>query len=164
MATKGDIVRAALRKAAIASNATLTDVEPESMADGLFDLELMMSELDGNGIRVGFILAGDNPPQPDDNSGLPDWALAPVIANLCVYVLPDYVRDANPIIASRAAFGMQTLVKSTANITTPKYRYPNGWPMGSGNILYRRVGIRYFHFGPKIDVENDGSLEEIPVK
>lgn len=161
MATKGDIVRAALRKAAIASNATLTNVEPESMADGLFDLELMMAELDGNGVRVGFKLADDpDVVSPDDDSGLPDWAVAPVIMNLCVMVLPDYVREANSVVVSRANFGLQTLMKATANQTTPKYRYPNGWPMGSGNILYRRVGIRYFHFAPQVTIENDGTLQQ----
>ncbi|MDU1356775.1 MAG: packaged DNA stabilization gp4 family protein, partial [Citrobacter freundii] len=38
IATKGDLVRAALRKLAIASNATLTDVEPQSMQDAVDDL------------------------------------------------------------------------------------------------------------------------------
>ena len=42
--TKGDIVRAALRKLGIASNATLTDVEPESVQDAVDDLEAMMAE------------------------------------------------------------------------------------------------------------------------
>ena len=160
LSTKGDIVRAALRKAAIASNATLTNVEPESMADGLFDLELMMAELDGNGVRLGYVMsAGD--PQPDDSHGLPDWAVGPVTHNLAVLVLPDYVREASATLVNKARFGYQTLLKSVASKTTPKYRYPNGWPLGSGNILWERVGIRYFHFAPKIDVENDGSLAGI---
>lgn len=42
--TKGDVVLFALRKCAVASNATLTDVEPQSIADGLDDLEAMMAE------------------------------------------------------------------------------------------------------------------------
>ncbi|MCU6204661.1 packaged DNA stabilization gp4 family protein, partial [Enterobacter cloacae] len=40
--TKGDIVLFALRKPAIASNATLTDVEPQSVEDAIQDLENMM--------------------------------------------------------------------------------------------------------------------------
>ncbi len=35
--TKGDLVLAALRKLGVASNATLTDVEPQSMEDGVND-------------------------------------------------------------------------------------------------------------------------------
>lgn len=160
LSTKGDIVRAALRKAAIASNATLTNIEPESMADGLFDLELMMAELDGNGVRLGYKLAADEP-QPDDPHGIPDWAVGPITMNLAVLVLPDYVREASSTLVNRARFGYQTLLKATANQTTPKYRYPNGWPLGSGNILWERVGIRYFHFGEKLTVENDGTLDGI---
>lgn len=162
LSTKGDIVRAALRKAAIASNATLTNVEPESMADGLFDLDLMMAELDGNGVRLGYSLsAGD--PQPDDLHGLPDWAVGPIIANLAVLVLPDYVREASSTLVNKARFGYQTLLKATANRTTPRYRYPNGWPLGSGNILWERVGIRYFHFAQNIEVENDGTLDDVEI-
>lgn len=44
LTTKGDIVRAALRKLGVASDATLTDVEPQSMQDAVEDLELMMAE------------------------------------------------------------------------------------------------------------------------
>lgn len=42
--TKGDLVRAALRKLGVASDATLTDVEPQSMQDAVDDLEAMMAE------------------------------------------------------------------------------------------------------------------------
>lgn len=160
MLTKGDIVRAALRKAAIASNATLSDIEPESMADGLMDLEMMMAELDGNGVRLGYAFS-DDPAQPDDKHNLPDWSIGPVMLNLCILMLPDYVREASGTIVARARYGFQTLLKATANQTTPKWKYPNGFPMGSGNILYRRVGMRYFHFPTTISVENDGSLDGI---
>lgn len=44
LTTKGDLVLAALRKLGVASNATLTDVEPQSMEDGVNDLEMMMAE------------------------------------------------------------------------------------------------------------------------
>ncbi len=42
--TKGDLVRAALRKLGVASDATLTDIEPQSMQDAVDDLEAMMAE------------------------------------------------------------------------------------------------------------------------
>lgn len=158
--TKGDIVRAALRKAAIASNATLSMIEPESMADGLEDLDMMMAELDGNGVRIGYALSSE-PVQPDDLHNLPDWAVKPVMMNLAVIMMPDYVREAGGSLVSQARFGYQTLIKAVANTTTPKWRYPNGFPMGSGNILYRRVGIRYFHFPTDVTVENDGDLDGI---
>lgn len=158
--TKGDIVRAALRKAAIASNATLSMIEPDSMRDGLEDLDMMMAELDGNGVRLGYAFS-DEPISPDDAHNLPDWAINPVMLNLAVLMMPDYVREAGNTIVSRARFGYQTLIKAMVNQTTPKWRYPQGWPMGTGNILYRRVGIRYFHFPTDVTVENDGDLDGI---
>ena len=45
LTTKGDLVLAALRKLGVASNATLTDVEPQSMEDGVNDLLLMLMSL-----------------------------------------------------------------------------------------------------------------------
>ncbi len=42
--TKGDLARAALRKLGVASDATLTDIEPQSMQDAVDDLEAMMAE------------------------------------------------------------------------------------------------------------------------
>lgn len=61
LTTKGDLVLAALRKLGVASNATLTDVEPQSMEDGINDLEMMMAEWLGGdaspGINVGYIFA-----------------------------------------------------------------------------------------------------------
>lgn len=49
LTTKGDLVLAALRKLGVASNATLTDVEPQSMEDGVNDLEMMMAECVNDG-------------------------------------------------------------------------------------------------------------------
>lgn len=71
LTTKGDLVLAALRKLGVASNATLTDVEPQSMEDGVNDLEMMMAEWLGGdasqGINVGYIFAdADVAPDPGD--------------------------------------------------------------------------------------------------
>lgn len=61
LTTKGDLVLAALRKLGVASNATLTDVEPQSMEDGVNDLEMMMAEW----------LGGDDSPGISEWKGLP---------------------------------------------------------------------------------------------
>ncbi|ECA8080120.1 packaged DNA stabilization protein p27, partial [Salmonella enterica subsp. enterica serovar Weltevreden] len=70
--TKGDIVLFALRKPAIASNASLTDVEPQSVEDAIQDLENMMYEWQINPGDIGYLFAADGEePLPDDDSGLP---------------------------------------------------------------------------------------------
>ena len=57
LTTKGDLVLAALRKLGVASNATLTDVEPQSMEDGVNDLEMMMAEWLGGDVSPVSTLA-----------------------------------------------------------------------------------------------------------
>ncbi|WP_348250999.1 packaged DNA stabilization gp4 family protein, partial [Salmonella enterica] len=42
--TKGDLARAGLRKLGVGSDATLTDIEAQSMQDAVDDLEAMMAE------------------------------------------------------------------------------------------------------------------------
>lgn len=84
LTTKGDLVLAALRKLGVASDATLTDVEPQSMEDGVNDLEMMMAEWlggdDSPGISVGYIFAdAEVAPSPGDEHGLSNNALNAVV-------------------------------------------------------------------------------------
>jgi len=58
--TKGEIVNFALRKFAVASNATLTDVEPQSVEDGVVDLEDMMAEWLINPGEIGYLFSADD--------------------------------------------------------------------------------------------------------
>ncbi|HFJ1149021.1 TPA: packaged DNA stabilization gp4 family protein, partial [Shigella flexneri] len=82
-----------------ASNATLTDVEPQSMEDGVNDLEMMMAEWLGGdvspGINVGYIFAdADVAPEPGDEHGLSNNAINAVIFNLACRIAPDYALEA----------------------------------------------------------------------
>lgn len=147
--TKGDLVNNALRKATIASDATLTDVEPQSVADALLDLEMMMSEwkIEGElGIDVGYLFSDpDIPIAPEDPHGLPMYALNAVIINLAVRIMPDYAIEASPSIITKARFGKETLVKSLFKLRTPKLHYRNRTPIGSGNRYPNWIGVHYFH-------------------
>ncbi|MEG1103143.1 MAG: packaged DNA stabilization gp4 family protein, partial [Comamonas sp.] len=109
LTTKGDLVLAALRKLAVASNATLTDVEPQSMEDGVNDLEMMMAEWlggdDSPGISVGYIFADpDIPPATGDDHGLANNALNSVITNLACRIAPDYGMEATGKIITTARY------------------------------------------------------------
>ncbi|MBS3894728.1 packaged DNA stabilization gp4 family protein [Serratia marcescens] len=150
LTTKGDLVIAALRKVAIASNASLTDVEPQSVADGLEDLELMMAEWDlgdnRRGINIGyhFATAGVDP-LPDDTHTLPDFSLNAVICNLAIRLTPDYGIDPPAGLVAKARYGKEMLVKSLAIKRAPHPRYPSRMPIGSGNLLPTLNGVTYFH-------------------
>lgn len=134
--TKGDIVRAALRKLGLASNATLTDVEPQSMQDAVEDLESMMAEWydDGNGIDVGYVFAdASNPPADGDDHGMSDGVISAVYHNLAVRISPDYEVTAPAKIVSTARYGKDKLIGKSVLSKTKKAPYPSRMPIGSGN-------------------------------
>ena len=144
--TKNDLVIAALRKLGIASDATLTDVEPQSNEDAFVDLELMMAEWlgDGKGIDVGYNFAVDE--DSSDEHGMELYAVNAVITNLACRMAPDYGREASAKLAMTARYGKELLVKVTAaqRAKNASGRYPSRMPIGSGNRCATRNGWNFF--------------------
>lgn len=153
LTTKGDLVRAALRKIGIASNATLTDVEPQSVEDGVNDLEMMMAEWREDpaaGIDIGYQFAADGEPAMDgDDHGLKTAHLSAVYHNLALRIAPDYEIEPLAKVVATARYGKEQLVKSSALTRAKKvYReagYSNRMPIGSGNRISTYNGHHYFH-------------------
>lgn len=168
LTTKGDLVLAALRKLGVASSATLTDVEPQSVEDGVNDLEMMMAEwsgLTGYGIDVGFIFADDDiAPAAGDAHGLNNNALNAVVLNLACRIAPDYGMEAGSKIITTARYGKEQLVKlsasSKAKSLWKKSGYPNRMPVGSGNRLATGNGINYYHRNEVIDADSTTAPDE----
>lgn len=163
LTTKNDLVIAALRKIGVASDATLTDIEPQSAEDAVNDLEMMMAEWlggeDSPGIDVGYQFADvDVAPDPGDEHGMKNNALAAVINNLACRIATDYGREAGTKLVSTARYGKEQLVKLTAvRRARDAYRktgYPSRMPVGSGNHLASVNGWRWFHR------RRDGESEE----
>lgn len=153
LTTKGDLVLAALRKIGIASNATLTDVEPQSVEDGVNDLEMMMAEWREDpaaGIDIGYQFAADGKQAMDgDDHGLKTVHLSAVYHNLALRIAPDYEIEPRAKVVTTARYGKELLVKSSALKRAKKvYReagYPNRMPIGSGNRIPTYNGHHYFH-------------------
>lgn len=152
--TKGDLVNAALRKLGIASNATLTDVEPQSVEDAVNDLEMMMYEWLGTKesplISIGYIFSGDeDEPIAGGEHGLSDNAISAVVSNLAYRISPDYAVEPSSKLIMNARNGKELLVKLSSISKAKKAKmmsgYPNRTPIGSGNILANQFGWRYFH-------------------
>lgn len=127
--TKGDIALLALRRAGIASNATLTQPEPASVGDALEDLELMMAQWVVDGIDIGYLPT--DPPQPDDESGLELWAVEPVALKLAEKVLIDNLRPVPDALASQIQRGYELVCSQVAVI--PSLARRNDMPVGAGN-------------------------------
>lgn len=154
LTTKGDLVLEALRKLGVASNATLTDVEPQSMEDGVNDLEMMMAEwLEGDentpGIDVGYIFAPDGvAPEPGDDHGLTTGKLSAVYHNLAIRVSTDYAVEPSLKVIATARYGKERLIKqsamSRASNAKCKSGYPNRMPVGSGNRLATYNGWNFY--------------------
>lgn len=145
--TKGDLVRAALRKLGVASNATLTDVEPQSIEDGVNDLETMMAEWDNNGtgIITGYLFsAPDITPGEGDDSGLNKWEVSAVFHNLAVRIAPDYGIEAPLKLISTARYGKELIQKQTAYNRAVRAPYPGRMPIGTGNVLIDQYGWHFF--------------------
>lgn len=147
IATKGDLVRAALRKLAIASDATLTDAEPQSVQDAIDDLESMMSEWyqDGKGIITGYEFSDmDNLPTEGDAHGLQPSAVSAVFHNLACRIAPDYALEATPKTIAIAKYGKELLYKQSAITRAKRAPYPSRMPIGSGNSLATLNGWHFF--------------------
>lgn len=147
IATKGDIVRAALRKLGVASDATLTDVEPQLIQDGVDDLETMMAEWyqDGKGIITGYEFTDpDNPPAEGDDHGMRSSAVSAVVFNLACRIAPDYAIEPTAKVITTARNGKELLVKNTALSRAKRAPYPSRSPIGSGNKLATLNGWHFF--------------------
>lgn len=127
--TKGDIALLALRRAGIASSATLTQPDPASVGDALEDLELMMAQWMADGIDIGYLPT--DPPQPDDESGLELWAVEPVALKLAEKVLIDNLRPVPDALASQIQRGYELVCSQVAVI--PSLARRNDMPVGAGN-------------------------------
>ncbi len=151
--TKSDLVLAALRKIGIASDATLTDVEPQSAEDGVNDLEMMMAEWredPARGIDIGYVFAPEGEPvDQGDDHGLKLAYISAVVHNLALRIAPDYEVEPTVKVVNTARYGKEMLVKSTAAARAKRAKheagYPNRMPIGSGNRLPTLNNINYFH-------------------
>lgn len=144
--TKGDIALLALRRAGIASSATLTQPEPASVGDALEDLELMMAQWLVDGIDIGYLPT--DPPQPDDESGLELWAVEPVALKLAEKVLIDNLRPVPDALASQIQRGYELVCSQVAVI--PSLARRNDMPVGAGNNPWLGGRDRFY-------IEEDGS-------
>lgn len=147
LTTKGDIVRAALRKLGVASDATLTDVEPQSMQDAIEDLELMMAEWyqGGRGIAAGYIFSDlDVPPADGDAHGMMTSAISAIMHNLAVRIAPDYAVEPSAKVVTTARYGKEQLYKLSAMSRARRAAYPSRMPIGSGNHFLSRGQSNYY--------------------
>lgn len=141
--TKGEIVQFALRKPAIASNASLTDVEPQSVEDAIQDLENMMYEWQINPGDIGYLFSADGEdPDPGDDSGLPRKYMHAVGYQLMLRILSDYNLEPSASVLTNAWRSYDALLTDT--LTVPSMRRRGDFPVGQGNKYDVFMSDRYY--------------------
>lgn len=156
--TKGDLVTEAARKAAIASSATLTEIEPQTLSDGLVDLELMLMEWfgpDGSVIDTGYAFADPATGEiiPEQPHNLYPYAINGVMLNLAVRMMPDMVTEAGQTLRANAAYS-KGVIAGFDKQRRVKTRYRSRTPTGSGNRFANLMGFRYYPGPNKDDAED----------
>ena len=155
--TKGDIVLVALRKAGLASNSTIVQPEPEMVDDALTDLELMLSEWENEGIRLGFIFSDEfEGPDTGDDHGLLPGDINSVAFCLAQRILTDTLRPVPPSLASQARSAYEAMLYRQIEI--PPLQRRNDMPRGSGNKEFGGYGRFYVEIGEEDEITTqDGS-------
>lgn len=142
--TKGEIVFFALRKFAIASNASLTDFEPLSVEDGISDLEDMMSEWLISHGDIGYSFsADDEEPLSSDDSGLPRKYKHAVGYQLLLRMLSDYSLEPTPQVLGNAERSYDALLTDT--LVVPSIHRRGDFPVGQGNKYDTLSSDCYYH-------------------
>lgn len=157
MTTKSDLIKAALRKLGITGFDAETD--PDEFDAALIELETMMTEWDGRGIRVGYNLgASPDTALTSAEAGSYDWARQGIVCGLAMRLAGDYGKAVTPDLARAASAGLAAIMAATAAEKIYQMQYPANMPVGSGN---RRIGRhqRYYRPTDGLEVENADELE-----
>ncbi|ATF52941.1 packaged DNA stabilization gp4 family protein [Morganella morganii] len=153
--TKGEILLFALRKAGVASDASLTDVEPQSVSDGISDLEDMMSEMQIRFGDLGYIFSdADEQPSPDDDSGVPRKYKHVIGYQLLLRILSDYGLEPTPRQEAIAASSYDALLLDTLSV--PSVNRRGDMPVGQGN-KYTTLGNAGYYVEDEGDAKDSGS-------
>ncbi len=82
------------------------------------------------GRRLGWVQA-DGTPDPQEESGVPDWAVMGIVNSMALYVAPYFEKQPNPLIARHASEGMRVIMNRTAE--AQHVQYPSRFPRGHAN-------------------------------
>ncbi|PNH94088.1 packaged DNA stabilization gp4 family protein [Vibrio diazotrophicus] len=148
--TKGEIVLFALRKFAIASSATLTDVEPESIEDAVNDLEDMMYEWMITPGDIGYSFSADNEdPLPDDDAGIPRAYKMGVGYQLALRMMSDYEIEPSARFETNAQKSYDAILIDT--LIVPSISRRADQPLGQGNKPERYLDGDRFYQDPETE-------------
>lgn len=127
--TKRQIIEAAFGELALAGY--VFDISPEEMMAAVGRLDMMMALWGKVGQRLGYSatldpLAAD----PDQDSGLPDWSIEPVVLNLAIRLAAGYGKALARSTTAIAKQGYDLLCAQTVSV--PQMQPMGNLPIGAG--------------------------------
>ncbi len=138
MATVAQVAKASLQR--ILVQASEAPLEADEYSDFIFAMNNYMTELDAQGVSLGYTEVSDL----GDDVTIPTGALRGLIANMAIEVAPDYngVISQGLVKAARDGFNTMRMIGQSLGET----KNPSTLPIGSGNedMLYGFPG----HFYP----------------
>jgi hypothetical protein len=124
---KGKLVDLAFKLGGITTRTK--SATPEETEDALYFLEGMMTQWDGLGMRLGYVM--EDKPQSDTESGIPAWANSGVYNALSARLCGYFEKQCPPTVMKDAALGVSVILGKT--VENKQVPYPSRFPKGSGN-------------------------------
>ncbi|HEY9814424.1 MAG TPA: hypothetical protein V6D20_01250 [Candidatus Obscuribacterales bacterium] len=125
---------------AIGVNARTSEATQEEVQGTLKMAEDWLLSNNAIGRRVGYIVS-DGLPDPNEETGLPDWATLGVVYSVAELACTYFEKQYTPSMMRIAAQGMQTIANRTVELQDVQYphRFPRGMANGSpfSNKFYR---------------------------
>lgn len=108
------------------------DLSPDEIQDAILGMDAMVAMWETQGIRIGY-QATTNPEKtdPDQPSGIPDWANMAVYKNLAIVQAASFGKAVSPslAVAAKAAYdGMLGVIAANP----PQMQFKGNLPIGAG--------------------------------
>lgn len=146
--TKNDIIRGAysqLRVSGLTRQPT-----PEDLEIAMSRLEDMAAEFDAV-MPVGYNF--EDEPDPNSDSGIVRGLAQCFKANLAIRLIPDFNKDASPVLFAQANQGLSSMAAMSAMARLQRVQYPNRAAIGSGNYRWARWA-RFYRSGGNLPVNS----------
>lgn len=136
-------------------NTRLSEASPEEIEDTINHTQDWMLSNNAIGRRLGWVIH-DGTPDPDQDSGIPNWADMGVVNSMAIYLAPYFNKPIHPSWQINAGIGMQTI--SSRTVEVQNIQYPAGFPRGKANT--RPYGPKYYHPDNRIVTGGDYLTDE----
>jgi hypothetical protein len=154
---KGDLINDGYSQLRISG--LTVDPTPEDLELALMRLENMAHEWFVRNICAGYYFEDEPDPNTPHNVGRGHWQA--FATNLAIRLVPDFNKDANPVLFAQASSSLSTLSAQSARDKLRNVQPPNRQPLGSGNTIRWSRWLRWYR--PIVEAPLDCSTQQMQV-